>query len=182
MNLALLWRGAFIDAAKHWNSRGGGHQNPLGYEVLSPTGEVTPAFYVADKPDADWPKWEKGSHYEGFAWRGYTLDEKRNPTFRYMWKGAEVEESFVATGNGNKADGDPALVRTVKVTGELPANAWFRIATGSGIEKENGYYECQSGSTPFRVTADGATLAGRNLVLPAKAGTMTITYEWVQQQ
>jgi hypothetical protein len=68
----------------------------------------------------------------------------------------------------------------VKVTGQLPANAWFRLATGSGIEHKDGAFECQSGSTPFRISADGAKLAGNNLVLPAKAGTMTITYEWAQ--
>jgi plastocyanin len=180
MNLSILWRGAFIDASKHWNSRGGGHQNPLGYEVLAPTGEVTPALFVADKPDAEWPKWEKGTRFEGFAWKGYTLDEKRSPTFRYTWKGAEIEESFTATGNGNKADGDPTLVRTVKITGELPANTWFRLATGNGIEQQNGFFECQSGSTPFRISAEGAKLAGKNLVVPAKAGTIAITYEWVQ--
>ena len=180
MNLALLWRGAFIDASKHWNSRGGGYQGPAGFEVLAPTGEVTPAFFVADKPDAEWPKWDKASRYEGFAWKGYTLDANRNPTFRYTWQGLEVEETFTATGNGNKADEDPVLVRTVKVTGNPLPRAWFRLATGNGIEKKDGTFECQSGSTPFHITAEGATLAGKNLVLPVKAGTMTITYEWGQ--
>jgi hypothetical protein len=31
-------------------------EKPLGYDVLQPTGEVTPAFFVTDKPDAAWPK------------------------------------------------------------------------------------------------------------------------------
>ena len=62
----------------------------------------------------------------------------------------------------------------------MPANAWFRLATGNGIEQKNGHFECQSGSTPFRISADGATIAGQNLIVPAKAGTMTITYEWEQ--
>jgi azurin len=92
MNLALVWRGAFIDAARHWNSRGGGHEKPLGYDVLQPTGEVTPAFHVTDKPDAAWPKWDKAKRYEGFKWKGYTLDAKRFPTFRYTWQEAEIEE------------------------------------------------------------------------------------------
>ena len=180
MNLALLWRGAFIDAARHWNSRGGGYEKPLGYDVVQPTGEVTPAFFITDKPDTKWPTWYKGIRYDGFAWKGYTLDERRNPIFRYTWHGAEIEDYFTATGDGNKPDGDPTLTRTVKITGDVPASAWFRLATGNGIEQRNGTFVCQSGSTPFRITADGATLAGQNLVLPAKAGTMTITYEWEQ--
>ena len=137
-------------------------------------------FFIADKPDAEWPKWDKANRYEGFTWKGYTLDAERNPTFRYTWQGAEVEESFAAVGNGNKADGDPSLVRTVKITGNVPAHAWFRLATGAGIEKKDSEFECQSGSTPFHITAEGAVLAGQNLVLPAKSGTMTITYEWAQ--
>lgn len=180
MNLALLWRGAFMDASKHWNARGGGHQPPLGYDVLSPTGEVTPALFVTEKPEAEWPKWDKTARYKGFAWKGYTLDERRSPTFRYTWQKAEVEETFTASGNGNKPDGEPTLVRTVKITGELPANTWFRIAAGNGIEQKEGSFHCQSGSTPFLITAEGAKLHGQNLVLPAKTGTLTVTYEWAQ--
>lgn len=180
MNLALLWRGAFMDASKHWNSRGGGYQPPLGYDVLQPTGEVTPAFFIAENAEAEWPKWDKTVRYDDFAWRGYTLDAKRNPTFRYQWKNVEVEESFTASGNGNTPDGAPKLVRTVKVTGELPPHAWFRIATGNGMENKDGAFLCRSGATSFRVKAEGAQLSGQNLVLPAKAGMMTITYEWAQ--
>lgn len=178
MNLALVWRGAFIDASRHWNSRGGGHQPPLGYDVIQPTGEVTPAFFIADKPDAAWPNWEKGIRYEGFAWKGYSLDAKRYPTFRYTWHDAEVEETFTTEGDGNKPDGRPALIRTVKVTGKLPERAWFRIGNGS-FETNDGAFVLK-GPKPFRIKAAGAQLAGQNVVIPAKDGTMTITYEWAQ--
>ena len=181
MNLALLWRGAFMDASRHWNSRGGGYQPPLGYDVLQPTGEVTPAFFITEKADAEWPKWDKAARYDDFAWKGYTLDAKRNPTFRYTWKGVEVEESFATSGNGNKPDGDPTLVRTVKIAGELPPHSWFRIASGNGIEQRDGIFLCRSGNTSYQVKAEGAQLAGQNLVLPASLGVMTITYKWAAQ-
>ncbi|MBE2283688.1 MAG: hypothetical protein IAE77_09560 [Prosthecobacter sp.] len=178
MNLAEFWRGAFIDASRHWNSRGGGHEKPLGYDVILPTGEATPALFVADKPDAEWPRWEKGKRHDGFAWKGYTLDARRNPTFRYTWNNAEIEESFTAQGDGNKPDGKPTLIRSVKITGELPANAWYRVGAGR-FEAKDGSFALVSPKS-FRITAPGAQIAGTNLVIPAKAGTMTITYQWAQ--
>ncbi len=178
MNLALIWRGAFIDASKHWNSRGGGHQPPLGYDVLQPTGEVTPAFFVTDKPDAAWPTWDKTKRYDGFAWKGYALDAKRSSTFRYSWHDAEIEESFTVEGNGNKPDGNAKLSRTVKVSGKLPANAWYRIASGQ-FESKDGSFLIK-GVKPFLITSAGAQIAGANLVIPATPGTMTITYQWAQ--
>lgn len=181
MNLAILWRGAFMDAARHWNSRGGGHEKPLGYEVIAPTGVVTPAFFVTEKPDAEWPQWDSknGMHHEGFAWKGYTLDEKRSPTFRYTWHEAEMEESYSASGDGNKADGSPTLVRTVKVGGKLPEHAWFRVATAGKIEEKDGVFFCQEGSSKWRIQVGGAQIAGKNLVVPVKNGTLTVTYQWV---
>ncbi len=182
MNLAEMWRGAFIDAAKHWNSRGGGHEKPLGYDVILPTGEVTPAFFVTEKPDAEWPKWDSknGLRFDGFAWKGYTLDASRSPTFRYTWHEAAMEERYNASGDGNRADGQPTLVRTVKISGKLPEHAWFRVATAGKIEEKDGVFVCQEGTSKFRITAPGAQVAGRNLVVPAKEGVMTVTYQWPQ--
>ncbi len=176
MNLALIWRGAFIDAAKHWNSRGGGYQPPLGYDVLQPTGEVTPAFHITDKPETAWPAYDKTKRHAGFEWKGYTLDAKRAPTFRYTWQEAEIEETFTTEGNGNKPDGNAKLIRTVTINGRLPANAWYRLGVGM-FENKDGAYILKSPKS-YRVTAEGAQLAGSNLVIPAKPGTMTITYQW----
>jgi uncharacterized cupredoxin-like copper-binding protein len=180
MNLAVLWRGAFIDASKHWNSRGGGAQSALGYDVIQPTGDVSPALFVSEKPDAAWPVWDKVKRFEGFEWKGYTLDAKRSPTFRYTWQGAEIEESYSATGDGNKPDSKPTLIRTVKIKGPVPANAWFRIAKGPLESKEN-VFVLKSGVT-IQIAAPGAQVAGANLVLPAKTGTTSITYQWAHQK
>jgi hypothetical protein len=135
-------------------------------------------LFITDKPDSDWPVWDKTKRYDGFAWKGYSLDAKRSPTFRYTWKGAEIEESYTATGDGNKPDGKPTLIRTVKISGTVPANAWFRIAMGQ-IEAKDGSFILK-GQTPARITAAGAKLAGKNLVLPAKPGVITVTYQWAQ--
>ncbi len=44
--LAVAWRGAFIDAARHWNGRGGGAQLPLGFDVIRPAGDATLPFAI----------------------------------------------------------------------------------------------------------------------------------------
>ena len=178
MNLALVWRGAFMDAARHWNGRGGGAQPPLGYDVLRPTGEVTPAFAVTDKPEADWPVWNKEERYEGFEWKGYHLDKQGSPTFRYTWKGASIEESFRSEGNGLTPGGKAKLIRTLKISGSVPANAFYRLAFATKIENKDNTFVCAEGPTPFVISAEGARIAGKNLVLAAKPGTLTITYQW----
>lgn len=178
MNLAVLWRGAFIDAGRHWNSRGGGHQPPLGYAACRPTGEVTPALHVTADPASAWPVWDKVKRYDGFQWKGYSLDAKRSPTFRYTWHEAEVTETFTSSGDGNKADGTPALIRTVQLTGILPANAWYRLATGKITAQGDAFLVEESG-TKLRVTCPGARLAGPNLVVAAQPGPLSIRYEWL---
>jgi len=180
MNLAVVWRGAFIDAAMHWNSRGGGKAKPLGYDTFKPAGEASPALFVTDKPDSAWPVWDMVKRFEGFHWKGYSLDQSRNPTFRYTCNGAEVEESFTASGNGNLPDGNATLTRTVKISGTVPANAWYRLATGANLVSKDGSFLGKDGTIAYRITAPGAKLAGQNLVIPAKAGTLSITYQWAQ--
>ena len=77
-------------------------------------------------------------------------------------------------------NGNARLIRSVKISGGVPANAWYRIATAGKIENKDGVIHCTEGVSAFRIKADGATLAGKNLVIPAKAGTMTISYQWAQ--
>lgn len=178
MNLAVVWRGAFIDASRHWNSRGGGHQPPLGYGVCRPTGEVTPALHISSDPASAWPVWDKVKRYEGFQWKGYSLDAKRSPTFRYTWGEVEVTETYAGQGDGNKVDGVPVLLRTVEIRGKVPANAWYRLASGKVIAQGEAFI-VEQGGTRLRLTCAGARLAGSNLVVAAQAGTLSIRYEWV---
>jgi hypothetical protein len=68
----------------------------------------------------------------------------------------------------------------VKFKGPVPANAWFRIARGPLESKEN-VFVLKSGVT-IQIAAPGAQVAGANLVLPAKTGTTSITYQWAHQK
>lgn len=179
MNVTMLWRGAFMDAARHWNGRGGGHQPPLGYDVFRPAGEYAPPFAVLSSAEETWPALGKGERAEGYQWKGYELDGKRVPTFHYLWKGVEVSDRFEATGdalNGGK------LVRVVRLSGEIPKGAFFRAATGSIIQPQGpGVFAVEANGAKFNVEAANGKVAGANLVVPA-AGEITLSYSWPAHQ
>lgn len=181
MNLTLAWRGAFIDAARHWNSRGGGYQPPLGYDVFRPA-ELSPPFAVL-ATGGQWPALGNGERAAGFTWRGYELDAKRQPTFHYEWQGVKVSDRFEVAGDALAAGG--RLVRTLKLDGKIPAGALFRVARGEKITAqgadflvENGRVAAEiAGDSRFLVSAEGATLDGQNLTLPARP-EIKVTYRW----
>lgn len=170
MNLAIAWRGAFIDAARHWRDRGGGHQPPLGFDAFRPV-ELSPPFAIGAK----WPTIEPGARADGYAWRGYRLDAKRVPIFEYEWNGVKVSERFDASAG--------KLTRTLKLDGGIPDGALFRIASADKITACGGEFLVEGtrfevpGENKFLVAADGAKLDGRNLVLPARA-EIVVTYSW----
>ncbi len=188
MNLAILWRGAFIDAARHWIGRGGGAQPPLGYDVLRPISEASLPFAIFSTPSADWPKVDPKTRADGYQFKGYRLDAKRQPTFNYEWNGLRVSDRFDTEGSGLTAEGK--LIRTLTIQGRTPENTWFRAAFGDKIEAaKDGSFIVEAGKlnmgghefdNRMKVTAPGAIVAGKNLVLPAKEGTLKVTYQWLK--
>ncbi len=181
MNLAIAWRGAFIDAARHWNGRGGGYQAPLGFDVFRPA-ELSPPFAVL-ATGATWPVLEKGARAEGYIWRGYELDAKRAPVFRYEWHGVKVSERFEVVGDALADEGK--LVRTLKLDGKIPDSALFRVASAEKITPQGGGFLVEGGRVAaeingegkFLVAAEGAKLNGKDLTLPARA-EIVVTYSW----
>ena len=79
MRLAILWRGEFMDGGRHWTGRGQGFQPPAGEEAFYfPNGD---AFANLKKSDDPWPDPEERSSLVRF--RGYHLNQRQQPTFRY---------------------------------------------------------------------------------------------------
>ena len=187
MNLAIIWRGAFIDAARHWTSRGGGAQPPLGYDVLRPVLEASLPFATVSSPAADWPKLAPKTRADDYQFKGYRLDAKRQPTFSYTWNGVAVTDRFDTEGSGTTAAGK--LTRTLTFTGKVPDNTWFLLAAGWKIEAAGDAFTIDAGrvnlgghdfDNQFRLTAPGAQVAGKNLVLPVKEGRIQATYQWLK--
>ena len=184
MNLVLVWRGAFMDAGRHWTARGGGAQAPLGFDVFRPDGEPSRALAVLNSTSDAWPKADPAQRPEDLNWKGYTLDAKRFPTFLYEWQGVKVTERFDV--EGSAVAGAGKLIRTLKLTGPIPANGYFRAATGTSIEPAAGGFIVKGGplaldgrgfENTFQISAEGAQVAGTNLLVPARA-EIKVTYSW----
>ncbi|MEA3210048.1 MAG: hypothetical protein QOE70_3105 [Chthoniobacter sp.] len=184
MNLVLLWRGAFFDAARHWTDRGGGAQPPLGYDLLRPAPEPAPPFARLAAADTEWPKLDKSQRAEGYQWKGYQLDALRFPTFLYTWEGVQVADRFDVEGDAVAGSGQ--LIRTLKLTGQIPPEAFFRVAAGSSIQPSDSGFAIEGGKfgidgreyqNSFEVAVEGARIAGQNLVVPARP-EIKITYTW----
>jgi mono/diheme cytochrome c family protein len=130
LRTALVWRGAFIDARRHWSGRGEGWQPPLGGGVFTP--DAGPCVETLSAADAIWP--EKTARDRGARFRGYSLDPAGQPTFAWSLGDLTVRESFVPL-TGENARG---FKRTIDVTHAsdkpLAGQVTFRAARGGTIE------------------------------------------------
>ena len=146
LRLAMIWKGGFIDAARHWTDRGAGFEGPLGDDIVHlPTGA---AFAVLDKPDAAWPT---GSPRKaGFKFLGYKLTKDDRPTFRYAFKDVTIEDFPNPTGTL----ANPTLKREFTLTAKKPIEGlYFRALAGKKIEPiADGWYKLDE----LKVRIDGA--------------------------
>jgi mono/diheme cytochrome c family protein len=131
MRLAMIWQGPFIDAARHRTGRGEGYEPPLGNDILNlPEG---PEFAVLDSENEAWPS--IAGKKAGFKMGGYSLDQKRRPTFFYSYKGLRIEEELMPM----SGEVDAYFQRTFTLTGPAVDHLFFRAAAGD-IQERNGSY------------------------------------------
>jgi mono/diheme cytochrome c family protein len=133
MRIALMWQGAFIDAARHWTNRGEGYEGPLGDNVLQlPPGAP---FALLDKADTVWPVGPAKA--QGFRFLGYRLTPDERPTFLYALNGIKFEDF-----PNPVAGKDGILRRQFSVTAEKPAEGLhFRALIANKIEPlKDGWY------------------------------------------
>jgi mono/diheme cytochrome c family protein len=86
----LLWAYGFIDAGRHWTSRGQGFQPPMTAKVITLNKQ---RFLPASA-----------------RFKGYSLDPKGNPTFNVKMEGQLLSDSWTPGENGT-------LIRTLSLTG-----------------------------------------------------------------
>jgi len=133
MRLALIWQGAFIDAARHRTGRGAGFEKPLGTNVVQ--GPPGAPLAILDSESAEWPK-ESGKQ-AGWQFHGYSLDDRQRPTFRYSWHGMDIEDFPEAF----PTNLDPGFKRTVTVHAAQPVSGlYFRAAIGDKIQEKDGAF------------------------------------------
>src|SRR5262249_34417964 len=126
LRLALLWRGAFIDAGKHWTDRGAGSEGPLGDDILAlHTGAP---FAVLHHADEAWPN--APAKAQGYRFLGYRLTPDDRPTFLYSLGELRVED-FPNPANGKEVTMKRRLNLSSKTATD---NLYYRAAAGNKIE------------------------------------------------
>lgn len=124
LGLGVAWVGKFIDAGLHWTGRGAGFQSPAGQRVVK-FGDG-PAFAVGLKNLRKWPQtWQPKAKAR---FKGYVLDGKRFPEFRYEVAGIQITDKPLTT-EGH------VLVRNLsfEVKQKPPEDLVMRVA-GKGVE------------------------------------------------
>ena len=127
-SISLIWHGAFMDAARHWNGRGQGNQPPLGDHILK-LDKGTPLAKL-ESADSPWPT--TPPREAGYRFRGYRLDNQGRPAFRYEFDSISVEDYPVAVPGKPYA----SFERTITLTSDTDRSVWFRAASGSSIEPD----------------------------------------------
>jgi mono/diheme cytochrome c family protein len=178
--LTLIWHGRFIDASKHWVGRGPGTQRPLGDHVMT----LEPVAAVAALPSLD-AAWPTGAPKEqGYHFRGYRLNERREPEFQYEGPGFSVTD-FPAPVARNEHEGAFRRRLTIRSDGNADT-IYFRAAVGDSIERVSDGEFLVDGVLRIGISDLNAVLrnsAGRNeLLVPVDPGQGPVeivqTIEW----
>jgi cytochrome c2 len=179
MRLALLWQGAFIDAARHWTDRGAGSEGPLGDNILAMHHGA--GFAVLEKPGDAWPT--APPKKIGYRFLGYKLTSDDRPTFLYSYAGVKVEDFPNPYVSGK----DVHLLRTFTLSAEKALeNLCFRAAVGNKITEKDGWYRIDDAcdlKVPPGVKARIRTSAGKSeLIVPVTfargKAQLVLEYAW----
>jgi mono/diheme cytochrome c family protein len=146
---AMLWHGAFIDAAKHWNDRGAGFEGPLGDNILR-LPEGVPLVVLADEKSA-WP--DGPAKEQGFQFRGYRLEEYQRPRFLYSLGDVKVEDFYAPVGQ----DDVYVMQRTIFAQGTPSGKLFFRAAVGDIAANADDTYKIDNRWT-IRIKSSGKPL------------------------
>lgn len=131
LRLALLWKGRFIDASRHWSARGEGFEGPAGDSILA--FPESPAFAFLDDSEQSWPPFQP----QQYQFRGYRVDEQQRPTFRYNVGSVQIED-FLDT--RDLGPNDPVTRRLVLRSDMPVAGLYWRVFAGPSIVEDEGWW------------------------------------------
>ncbi len=120
--MVQLWRGNFLDATPMWHERGDGSSRPTG--AVQYFGK--PALCITKLTDAN-ARWVTDSIAAAFRTKGYELDEKGRPTFKYLLYGTTVSDATTVTENGQGIHRQITLQDAVD-------NSYLRLAKANSVE------------------------------------------------
>lgn len=144
LRVALLWKGRFLDASRHWSGRGEGFQGPLSDSILSLL-DGPPLAVLAD-PAQSWPA--ESSRQMGYRFRGYRLDPAGRPTFQYEAAGLSVDDQLDTADLGPT---DPIARHLHFSPPQMQQQVYFRAAVGQRIEAADDRWYNIDGTWRLRV-------------------------------
>jgi hypothetical protein len=182
--LDQLWWGRFVNAAGVWTGQGAGEAHPIGRDRAA-LGKG-PAFAVLADATAPWPTAPRRE--QGQQWRGYDLDGKQRPTFRYTIGDVAITDAPVEVPAAT-AGARPMLRRTLTFAGPDAATLQFRAAVGARIDDLGGgavqvgeHLRVRCTPPALRIVAAGDQ---RELRLPIElhggAAQLVLEYEWREE-
>lgn len=139
MQWNMLWLGDFVNAGNHWVGRNEMYAVPSGNDILRLA--LQPPLAELNHADADWPK-DAGLRNSpaGYRFKGYKLNPRGEPTFRYTFNGLSVTDEPKPI---KRADG-VQMQRTVTVQTQAnqaaPDSLYHLVATGETITEQNGVH------------------------------------------
>jgi len=180
MNVGSVWAGAFYDVKRHRTQRGGSIR-PIGFAIVDPAPGRSLAYLP--HPAAPWPA-DDAPAADKLGFLGYSLDERRRPTFRYRLGEITVSEFFLP--HGTAAGGNLRLTRrlTLNAATPPPSGLMFRVLHGPNIEVLPEGYRLQK---EVRVTTSGAAVmrsagSAKEVLLPVVfrngRAELEVTYAW----
>lgn len=163
--LIEVWRGGFLDATPMWHDRGDGSSRPRG--AIQQLGK--PAFTLAKLASAQ-AAWMTDTAGTGYRPKGYVLDNKDRPAFKYLLYGTQVTDQSRVMENGH------GLRREISL--DQPVDGLYaKLAEGQSIEllsnnlyiiDGRSYYlqlEDTGGEKPLVRDAAG----GKELIIPVRS-------------
>ncbi len=142
--IVQVWRGRFLETTPMWHERGNGTARPIG--ALQRFG--MPAFTLNRLADAG-AAWNADSTGSGFRPKGYVLDDKDRPTFRYQIFGSAVTDAIRVLPDGS------GFTRYLEVNAPA-ADLFARLAEGAQIEQvDKDLYVVDGKSFYLRLTDAG---------------------------
>ena len=171
-NMIGAWRGSFVDATPMWHNRGNGSFRPRGNVQWTFLGHPLSELDNMQKP---FPDGEENFDYRSL---GYIIDSDTGlPTFRYSYKGVEVENKIIPT------DDNCSLINEVSFSKGNTGNWYYKIGSGTVEQLAentfvlNGhqyYLSIESGQTPITRKINDQT----ELLLPVDGSTIKYKITW----
>ena len=126
MSLDMIWKGDFMDGARHWINRGQGFQPPAGDHLMTVNRGLP--FAMLESQTTPWPKDADEKLKPRF--KGYNLNKQQQPTFNYHFGPIKVQDFPAPTAEG--------FTRTIKVEVPSPGSAndqlYFRALSGGRVQ------------------------------------------------